>query len=65
MRERLAFDNPDPIAFYCECDNPRCFKAVWLTATEYDHARSDPTWEAVVEQHRGGQSNGGWRAPPA
>jgi hypothetical protein len=41
-----------PIAFFCECDGERCYQAVWLTGSEYDRARADPQWAALIPDHR-------------
>ena len=36
MPERLRIAGVDePIAFFCECDDPACYRAVWLTWSEY------------------------------
>lgn len=52
MRQRYWADQgPAPIAFFCECDNPGCYRPVWLTAIAYDAARLDPTWLAFAEGH--------------
>jgi hypothetical protein len=29
-----------PIAFFCECGDPECYRPVWLTALEFDEAGS-------------------------
>jgi hypothetical protein len=41
----------EPIPFFCECNNERCCQAVWLTAPEYDQARAEPEWLALVPGH--------------
>jgi hypothetical protein len=39
MRERLSIAGVDvPIAFFCECDDPVCYRTVWLTWSEYEWA---------------------------
>jgi hypothetical protein len=39
MRER-ADDIDAPMPFFCECEHEGCFAPAWLTAAEYDQARS-------------------------
>lgn len=41
-----------PIPFFCECDDERCYQAVWLTGPEFEEARRDPDWLALVPSHR-------------
>lgn len=43
----------EPIAFFCECADPGCYQAVWLTSEEYASARVDPVWIALQAGHRG------------
>ncbi len=40
-----------PIAFFCECGDPTCSEAVWLTGAEYDRARSDSEWVLLHPDH--------------
>lgn len=52
MRDGLrARGDPEPIAFFCECRDARCYQAVWLTGPAYDEARADPGWFALVAGH--------------
>ena len=41
----------EPIAFFCECGDQRCYRAVWLTGPAYDQARAAPEWLALVPGH--------------
>ena len=53
IREALGhFRHDEPIAFFCECGNERCYKAVWLSGRAYDHARAVPEWLPLVRGHR-------------
>jgi hypothetical protein len=49
LRRRVS---DDPIAFFCECDDPDCFQPVWLTGGEYDLRRADPATIFLAEVHR-------------
>jgi hypothetical protein len=52
IREGLRHADPDyKVAFLCECEEPSCYAAVWLTCSEYEErrARSQPV---VVPGHR-------------
>ena len=33
---------PERLPYFCECDDPTCLRAVWLTAEEYDRRKADP-----------------------
>jgi hypothetical protein len=37
--------------FVCECGDRDCSELVLLTLDEYEHARTDPRWFAVVPGH--------------
>ncbi|HUZ81883.1 MAG TPA: LuxR C-terminal-related transcriptional regulator [Gaiellaceae bacterium] len=53
MRDGLRIGvDTEPIAFFCECANEDCYQAIWLSASEYDRARADPRWEALIGDHR-------------
>jgi hypothetical protein len=47
---RIGSDG-EPIAFFCECGDEQCYKAVWLSGPGYDQAREDPSWVALVPDH--------------
>jgi hypothetical protein len=56
LNERLRDDLSDsgstePIAFFCECADPGCYRPVWLTLDEYRQARSLPEWVATASGH--------------
>src|SRR3954447_20601757 len=39
MREGLHLRaEEEPISFFCECEDERCYQPVWLTCSEYDLA---------------------------
>jgi hypothetical protein len=53
MREGLRKRaESEQIAFFCECADSGCYQAVWLTGAEYDRARADAEWAALVPGHR-------------
>lgn len=63
MRAGLRNRGPaEPIAFFCECDDPACYRAVWLTLGEYDALRADPRVTLLAEEDRNGHR--GRTAPP-
>lgn len=39
-----------PIAFFCECDDPTCYRPVWLTSAEYEWKRAESP--ALAPSHR-------------
>lgn len=41
----------EPIAFFCECADPECYQPVWLTATDYERARTDPEFTLLAAGH--------------
>ena len=52
IREALHdFRDDEPIAFFCECGDERCYQVVWLTGPGYDQARAAPEWLALVPGH--------------
>jgi hypothetical protein len=52
MRRGLRqFDPTEPIPFFCECQDPGCYQAVWLTGSEYEERRDDPSRRLVVRAH--------------
>jgi hypothetical protein len=52
IRAGLRHQSPDePIAFFCECDEEHCHQIVWLTGPEYDRARHNPRWIALLPGH--------------
>lgn len=55
MREGLRNRGPaEPIAFFCECDDPSCYQAVWLRLGEYDALRADPRVTFIVAEQGNG-----------
>jgi hypothetical protein len=52
MRDGLRRDETERIAFFCECVRADCYQAVWLNGDEYDRARDDPEWAAMIDAHR-------------
>lgn len=38
--------------FFCECDDPACTTAVWLSRQDYDRLRAQPGWRPLVAGHR-------------
>jgi hypothetical protein len=53
----------EPIAFFCECADERCYQAVWLTGEDYARARAEPHWSALHEGHVGAALGAdGWHA---
>lgn len=41
----------EPVAFFCECADPGCYRAVWLTPAEYEEAKTDRGWAALAYGH--------------
>ena len=39
-----TFVRADPIAFFCECRDPRCYAAVWMSVAAFDAAAGTTTW---------------------
>lgn len=62
MLESLVNSGYDePIAFFCECSDPDCYQAVWLTSAEYAEARAEPTWRPLLEAHSAADgADGSW-----
>lgn len=53
MREGLRRRaETEKIAFFCECADSGCYQAIWLTGSEYDRARIEPGWAALLPGHR-------------
>jgi len=50
MRELSgSFLHSEPIAFFCECDDPTCFGAVWMTSDVFDATIAGHTgWMLLV-----------------
>ena len=42
----------DPVAFFCECAQEGCYRAVWLTRGEYEQSRRQADWLALAPKHR-------------
>jgi hypothetical protein len=57
LRDVLRDDNPSNlIAFFCECGEAHCFKAVWLTCSEYERrcVESEPiVYVQMLNEDRG------------
>ena len=51
MHRSLRRREETPIAFFCECPDDACFRAVWLTVSEYARARADSSWVALSDEH--------------
>lgn len=52
ISESLARGGRDePVAFFCECGDPDCDRAIWLAPAAYEEARRDPDWVAVAFEH--------------
>jgi hypothetical protein len=41
-----------PLPLFCECGEPHCYQAVWLTASEYRTRRAGPAWWALASGHQ-------------
>jgi hypothetical protein len=33
----------EPIAFFCECDSAACYRAVWISSSEYEWNATEPS----------------------
>ena len=52
MRHGLQrLDPNEAIPFFCECDDPDCFAAVWLTGLAYDQLGGSPAGRALTATH--------------
>lgn len=49
MRESSYPLSDEPVPFFCECDDPHCYRPVWLTADEFDRGRA--LAEPVLAEH--------------
>jgi hypothetical protein len=45
--------DPDAVGFFCECPDPACRRAIWLTTAEYDQASTTPGRPALVGREHG------------
>ena len=53
MREVSGvFALPNPIAFFCECDNPTCYSVVSISAGAFDEAVENDSGWLLVEGHQ-------------
>ena len=39
-----TFVRSDPIAFFCECRDPSCYAAVWMSVAAFDAAAAGTSW---------------------
>ena len=46
-----SFRRSEPIAFFCECDSPTCFSAVWMSPDVYDATVASHTGWMLLEGH--------------
>jgi hypothetical protein len=46
-----SFTRSEPIAFFCECHDPTCFGAVWMTPATFDATISGHTSWMLLEGH--------------
>jgi len=52
MRELSgSFAHSEPIAFFCECRNPKCFSVVWMTADVFDATIGGHTDWMLLDEH--------------
>ena len=42
---------PERLPYFCECDDPDCLRAVWLSLAEYDRRRDDSTEPLLSDDH--------------
>ena len=53
IRESLQDrDRADMIGFFCECGDPACFEAVWLSLDDYQAERAGPEGTVLTAGHR-------------
>lgn len=45
------FEATDRLPFLCECADPGCFEAVWLSIAEYEQVRAHPSRFVLVAGH--------------
>lgn len=41
----------EPVAFFCECGDPDCYRAVWLSPARYAEEARDPRWSVAAPEH--------------
>jgi hypothetical protein len=46
-----GFKADDRVPFLCECADPGCFEAVWLSPNEYEQVRAYPSRFVLVAGH--------------
>jgi hypothetical protein len=46
-----GFKADDRVPFLCECADPGCFEAVWLSTNEYEQVRAYPSRFVLVAGH--------------
>lgn len=45
------FEATDRLPFLCECADPGCFEAVWLSISEYEQVRAHPSRFVLLAGH--------------
>ena len=51
----------EPVAFFCECSDPGCYRPVWLTIVEYELVRDHPDRVALASEHEVALTRSGWQ----
>ena len=58
MSESLVLRDSSTIAFFCECADSTCYEPVWLSRVEFETAKLDPAWAALIEGHSAAGDDG-------
>lgn len=53
-----ALGPSEQIAFLCECHNPSCYRAVWMSSSAFDAAAADDVTWVLAEGH---EPSASWR----
>lgn len=52
MMRATADPRPARLPYFCECGDPDCLRAVWLSPAEYDRRRDDSREPLLSDDHR-------------
>ena len=51
MMRILTNVEPTRLPYFCECSDPDCLRAVWLSPAEYDRRRGDSAARVLSDDH--------------
>lgn len=52
MMRASTIPQPGRLPYFCECDDPDCLRAVWLSPEEYDRRKADSAPPLLADDHR-------------